>query len=233
MANWLTRMLPSWTRRTAEGAYRPGPYLLSDGWLSATAGRYPFDQASAIDVNVADFQRLFGPGGLIDAFTTEVLQTMAALNAQPIVFALSNPTSKAECTAEEAYQATEGRALFACGSPFAPVQWGDKTLVPRQGNNSYIFPGLGLGAIACGARHITDEMFLAAAQTLAAYVTPEDLQQGSLLPPLTSVREVSVHIAVAVAEVIFERGLATRSRPESLLDLVRGHVYDPRYTSYV
>lgn len=176
---------------------------------------------------------IIGVAAVGGAFTTEVLETMAEINPLPIVFALSNPTSKAECTAEEAYQATEGRALFACGSPFAPVQWGDKTLVPRQGNNSYIFPGLGLGAIACGARHITDEMFLAAAQTLAAYVTPEDLQQGSLLPPLTSVREVSVHIAVAVAEVIFERGLATRSRPESLLDLVRGHVYDPRYTSYV
>ena len=176
---------------------------------------------------------IIGVAAVGGAFTTEVLQTMAALNAQPIVFALSNPTSKAECTAEEAYQATEGRALFACGSPFAPVQYNGTTLVPRQGNNSYIFPGLGLGAIACGAKHITDEMFLAAAQTLAAYVTPEDLQQGSLLPPLTSVREVSVHIAVAVAEVIFERGLATRSRPESLLDLVRGHVYDPRYTSYV
>jgi len=176
---------------------------------------------------------IIGVAAVGGAFTTEVLETMAEINPLPIVFALSNPTSKAECTAEEAYQATEGRALFACGSPFAPVQWSDKTLVPRQGNNSYIFPGLGLGAIACGARHITDEMFLAAAQTLAAYVTPEDLQQGSLLPPLTSVREVSVHIAVAVAEVIFERGLATRSRPESLLDLVRGHVYDPRYTSYV
>ena len=176
---------------------------------------------------------IIGVAAVGGAFTTEVLQTMAALNAQPIVFALSNPTSKAECTAEEAYQATEGRALFACGSPFAPVQYNGTTLVPRQGNNSYIFPGLGLGAIACGAKHITDEMFLAAAQTLAAYVTPEDLQQGSLLPPLTSVREVSVHIAVDVAEVIFERGLATRSRPESLLDLVRGHVYDPRYTSYV
>jgi len=176
---------------------------------------------------------LIGVAAVGGAFTTEVLEAMAAINPQPIIFALSNPTSKAECTAEEAYHDTKGHALFACGSPFPPVQCCGKTMVPRQGNNSYIFPGLGLGAIACGATRITDEMFLAAAKTLAAYVTPADLQQGSLLPPLTSVREVSVHIAVAVAEVIFERGLATRSRPENLMELVRAHVYDPHYPSYM
>jgi malate dehydrogenase (oxaloacetate-decarboxylating)(NADP+) len=176
---------------------------------------------------------IIGVAAVGGAFSTEVLETMAEINPLPIIFALSNPTSKAECTAEEAYHATQGRALFACGSPFAPVQCNGKTLVPRQGNNAYIFPGLGLGAIACGAKHITDEMFLAAAHTLAASVTPEDLQQGSLLPPLTSVREVSVRIAVAVAEVIFDQGLASKSRPEDLLALVRAHVYDPRYVSYV
>ena len=176
---------------------------------------------------------IIGVAAVGGAFSTEVLQTMAEINPLPIIFALSNPTSKAECTAEEAYHATQGRALFACGSPFDAVQCNGKTLVPRQGNNAYIFPGLGLGAIACGAKHITDEMFLAAAHTLAASVTPEDLQQGSLLPPLTRVREVSVQIAVAVAEVIFDQGLASKSRPEDLLSLVRAHVYDPRYVSYV
>jgi malate dehydrogenase (oxaloacetate-decarboxylating)(NADP+) len=184
-------------------------------------------------VNALRPTAIIGVAAVGGAFTTEVLEAMATINPLPIIFALSNPTSKAECTAEEAYQATQGRAQFACGSPFAPVQWGDKTLVPRQGNNSYIFPGLGLGAIACGAARITDEMFLAAAHTLAAYVTPADLMQGSLLPPLTSVREVSVHIAVAVAEVIFERGLASRSRPENLMELVRAHVFDTHYPSYV
>jgi malate dehydrogenase (oxaloacetate-decarboxylating)(NADP+) len=176
---------------------------------------------------------IIGVAAVGGAFSTEVLETMAEINPLPIVFALSNPTSKAECTAEEAYHATQGRALFACGSPFDAVQCNGKTLVPRQGNNAYIFPGLGLGAIACGAKHITDEMFLAAARTLAASVTPEDLQQGSLLPPLTRVREVSVQIAVAVAEVVFDQGLASKSRPEDLLSLVRAHVYDPRYVSYV
>lgn len=184
-------------------------------------------------VNTLRPSAIIGVAAVGGAFTTEVLEAMAAINPLPIIFALSNPTSKAECTAEEAYLATQGRALFACGSPFAPVQYGGKTLVPRQGNNSYIFPGLGLGAVACGATRITDEMFLAAAHTLAAYVTPADLKQGSLLPPLTSVREVSVHIAVAVAEVIFERGLASRSRPENLMELVRAHVFDTHYPSYV
>jgi len=148
------------------------------------------------------------------------------------VFALSNPTSKAECTAEQAYQGTFGRALFACGSPFAPVQFAGKTLVPRQGNNCYIFPGVGLGAIACGATRITDEMFLAAAHTLASQVTPADLDQGSLFPPLANTREVSALIAVAVAEVAYQRGLAAKPRPGDMRALVQAHVYDPHYPSY-
>jgi malate dehydrogenase (oxaloacetate-decarboxylating)(NADP+) len=173
---------------------------------------------------------IIGVAAVGGTFTPEVLAAMAEINAHPIVFALSNPTSKAECTAAQAYEGTQGRALFACGSPFLPVQYAGKTLVPRQGNNSYIFPGVGLGAIACGATRITDEMFLAAAQTLAAHVTPADLAQGSLFPPLANAREVSVHIAVAVAEVAFSRGLARQHRPADVIALVRSHVYDPHYS---
>lgn len=166
------------------------------------------------------------------AFTPEVLRAMSDCNARPIVFALSNPTSKAECTAEQAYTGTDGRALFACGSPFAPVSVGGKTLVPRQGNNSYVFPGVGLGAIACGATRIIDEMFLAAAHTLAAQVTLADLDQGSLYPPLAHIREVSAQIAAAVAEVAYQRGLAARSRPADVLEYVREQMYDPHYPGY-
>jgi malate dehydrogenase (oxaloacetate-decarboxylating)(NADP+) len=176
---------------------------------------------------------IIGVAAVGGTFTPEVLRAMAGLNERPIVFALSNPTSKAECTAEQAYQGTDGRALFACGSPFLPLDFKGKRLVPRQGNNSYIFPGVGLGAIACGATRITDEMFLAAARTLAAQVTPADLEQGSLFPPLGNTREVSARIAVAVAEVAYERGLAAKSRPEDMMALVQGHVYDPHYPSYV
>ena len=182
--------------------------------------------------------KILRPTGIIGvsaaggAFTPEVLRAMADCNARPIVFALSNPTSKAECTAEQAYSGTDGRALFAGGSPFAPVSVGGKMLVPRQGNNSYIFPGIGLGAIACGATRIVDEMFLAAAHTLAAQVTPADLEQGSLYPSLTHTREASAKIAAAVAEVAYQRGLAAKPRPADVLEYVREQMYDPHYPSY-
>ncbi len=175
---------------------------------------------------------IIGVAAVGDTFTPEVLRAMTDCNTRPIVFALSNPHSKAECTAEQAYTGTDGRALFACGSPFAPVPVGTKTLVPRQGNNSYIFPGVGLGAIVCGATRIVDEMFLAAANTLAAQVTPADLDQGSLYPPLANIRDVSAHIGAAVAEVAYRRGLAANPRPDNLLEHVRKQMYDPHYPSY-
>jgi malate dehydrogenase (oxaloacetate-decarboxylating)(NADP+) len=176
---------------------------------------------------------IIGVAAVGGTFTEPVLRAMAEINRHPIVFALSNPTSKSECTAEQAYRWTGGRALFACGSPFEPVTLDGRTHVPRQGNNSYIFPGVGLGAIACGARRVTDEMFLAAAEALAATVTQADLDQGSLYPPLASVREVSAQIAVAVARVAYRRGLATKPEPTDLLAFVRSQMYDPHYRSYV
>ena len=176
---------------------------------------------------------IIGVAAIGGTFTAEVLQTMAHLNARPIIFALSNPTSKAECTAEEAYRHTDGRALFACGSPFAPVQLNGHTLVPRQGNNSYIFPGVGLGAIASGARLITDNMFMSAARTLANLVTQSDLDQGSLYPALPRIREVSAHIAAAVAQIAYQHALAAGPVPNDLLAHVQSQVYDPRYCEYV
>jgi malate dehydrogenase (oxaloacetate-decarboxylating)(NADP+) len=172
---------------------------------------------------------IIGVAAVGGAFTPEVLQTMAQINDRPIVFALSNPTSKAECCAEEAYRHTGGRALFACGSPYDPVQLGGKTFVPRQGNNSYIFPGVGLGAIASGARLVTDEMFMAAAHTLANLVSEADIEQGSLYPALPRIREVSAHIAAAVADVAYQRGLATGQAPNDLIAYVQSQMYDPHY----
>jgi malate dehydrogenase (oxaloacetate-decarboxylating)(NADP+) len=176
---------------------------------------------------------IIGVAAVGGTFTREVLETMAALNERPIVFALSNPTSKSECSAEEAYRYTGGRALFACGSPYGPVRVGGTTLVPRQGNNSYIFPGVGLGAIASGAHRITDEMFMAAANALAGLVTADDLAQGSLYPALPRIREVSARIAATVAQVAYARDLATGEAPRDLLGHVRAHMYEPRYESYV
>src|ERR1700731_1251368 len=195
--------------------------------------RYAHDHAPISDfllaIETLKPTAIIGVAAVGGAFTPEVLQAMARINQRPIVFALSNPTSKAECSAEEAYRYTEGRALFACGSPYDPVQLDGKTFVPRQGNNSYIFPGVGLGAVASGSKLVTDEMFMAAAHTLAYLVTPEDIDQGSLYPSLPRIREVSAHIAASVAEVAYKRGLATAPKPNDLMGYIQSQMYDPRY----
>ena len=176
---------------------------------------------------------IVGVAAVGGSFTPEVLREMAAINARPIVFALSNPTSKSECTAIEAYRHTGGHALFACGSPFDPVVLNARTYVPRQGNNSYIFPGVGLGIIASRATRVTDDMFLAAAEALASLVHRSDLDQGSLYPPLAGIRDVSAHIAAAVAKVAYRDGLAGTPEPADVEAFVRSQMYDPRYRSYV
>ncbi len=176
---------------------------------------------------------VIGVAAVGGTFTQEVVAEMARINHRPIVFALSNPTSQAECTAAQAYQWSERRALFACGSPFDPVVLDGKTFVPRQGNNSYIFPGVGLGAIASRARRVTDEMFMAAAHSLAHLVTEADLEQGSLYPALPRIREVSVQIATAVANAAYNGGLAGKMKPRDVLADVQSQMYDPRYQSYL
>jgi len=189
------------------------------------------DFAAAVDA--LQPTAIIGVAAVGGTFTEAVLRSMAKFNKRPIVFALSNPTSKSECTAQEAYRWTEGRALFASGSPFDPVDYEGKRFVPRQGNNSYIFPGVGLGAIASRTRHVTDAMFLAAAEALAATVSEADLAQGSLYPPLIAVREVSARIGAAVAGVAYAQGIAAGPAPKDLLEYVRSRMYDPRYASYV
>jgi len=194
---------------------------------------HPFIPDFATAVEVLRPTAIIGVAAVAKTFTRPILEAMARFNERPIVFALSNPTSKSECTAQEAYEWTNGRALFACGSPFDPVTLNGRTFVPRQGNNSYIFPGVGLGTIACGARRVTDEMFSAAAWALARQVTETDIAQGSLYPALSRVREVSAHIATAVAKVAYDQALATRPRPDDLFSYIRSEMYDPRYRSYV
>lgn len=191
---------------------------------------------------IANFQQAvesLRPTGIIgvstapQTFTQPILAAMAACNERPIVFALSNPTSKSECTAEQAYRWTDGRAVFASGSPFAPVTVGDQSFVPGQGNNAYIFPGVGLGVIAAGARCVTDEMFFVAAQALAQQVTADDLAVGRVFPALSRIREVSLHIAAAVADVAYARGLTQAAKPTDLVAHIRSLMYEPEYPRYV
>jgi malate dehydrogenase (oxaloacetate-decarboxylating)(NADP+) len=175
---------------------------------------------------------IIGVSGMPRTFTQPVVETMARLNRRPIIFALSNPTSKSECTAEEAYRWTEGRAIFASGSPFKPVAYQGKTFVPGQGNNAYVFPGVGLGVIASQATRVTNEMFFVAAKTLAGMVAEKDYAQGRIYPDLRRIREVSAAIAAAVADVVFQRGLTTMKRPADLPGHIKAQMYDPTYMEY-
>ncbi len=175
---------------------------------------------------------IIGVSTIPKSFDRQVIEAMSALNERPIVFALSNPTSKSECTAEEAYAWSNGRAVFASGSPFPPCAVGSKVMIPGQANNCYIFPGVGLGIVAAEAKHATDRMFARAAQALASAAREEDLEVGRVFPELKRIREVSARIGVAVAEVAFESGLAGAKRPASLSELVESKMWLPNYECF-
>lgn len=172
---------------------------------------------------------LIGATGTPNTFTREVIELMSRINERPTIFALSNPTSRAECTAEQAYAWSHGKAIFASGSPFAAVDLDGKTYKPGQGNNVYIFPGIGLAAVISKARTITEDMFLLAARCLARQVSDADLQRGTIYPPLKNIREVSLQIAIAVANHAWDHGLAQAPQPDNLEQTIRDYMYDPKY----
>jgi malate dehydrogenase (oxaloacetate-decarboxylating)(NADP+) len=175
---------------------------------------------------------IVGLSGQPGSFSKEVVEAVSAVNKRPIIFALSNPTSKAECTAEQAYRWSKGKAIFASGSPFDAVKFGNKIHVPGQGNNVYIFPGVGLGAIVSRTRRVTDEMFLAASHSLASQVTDTDLTRGSVYPSLSRIREVSALIAYEVAKIAWSQGLTEHEEPEDIMAEIRKHMFQPIYPHY-
>jgi len=175
---------------------------------------------------------LIGAAAIPKVFTPEIIREMATNNEKPIIFALSNPTSKAECTAEEAYNNSDGRAVFASGSPFPVFEGFGKRYEPGQGNNAYIFPGASLGVIATGIYHISDAVFLSAAEALAEMVTDKDLDVGRLYPPLQNIREISLKIATKIAEEAYEDGTAsTYPEPKDKEQFIKSTLYDYNYDS--
>ena len=176
---------------------------------------------------------LIGASGIAGNFTEDIIREMHRHCEHPIVFALSNPTSKSECTASQAYHWTDGQAIFASGSPFPPVRLEGRIFIPGQGNNMFIFPGIGLGAIVCGATKITDEMFHTAARTLAHMVTDEELAAGTLYPDLGKIRQISLAIASAVCRLAWDNGLARYEEPDDIREQVRRCMWHPQYRPYI
>jgi len=197
----------------------------------------PFAQDHAPISVFADAVKALRPTGIIGVstvpklFNQQVIEAMAEINERPIIFPYSNPTSRSECTAEEAYRWSQGRAIFASGSPFPPVEVAGKTFVPGQGNNVYIFPAMGMAIFATEAKRVTEEMFIVAARAVAEQVTDQSLSTGLIYPPQSQILKASLHVATRVAEYIFDKNLARVSRPNDIGALIRARAYRPVYST--
>jgi len=198
-----------------------------------------FQQPFALDDtpvdHFVDAVKALRPTGIIGVstvpklFNQAVIEAMAEINERPIIFPYSNPTSRSECTAEEAYRWSNGRAIFASGSPFPPVEIAGKTMIPGQGNNVYIFPAMGMAVFATEATRITDEMFIVAARAVAEQVTDANLASGLIYPPQSRILAASEYAATKVAEHIFDKGLARVERPKDVAALIQSRAYRPLY----
>jgi malate dehydrogenase (oxaloacetate-decarboxylating)(NADP+) len=196
----------------------------------------PFALDQAPIAGFVDAVKAIRPTGIIGVstvpklFSREVITAMAEINERPIIFPYSNPTSRSECTAEEAYRWSDGRAVFASGSPFPPVEIGGRHFVPGQGNNVYIFPAMGMAVFATEATRVTEQMFIVAAQAVAEQVSEQNLSTGLIYPPQSRILEASLHVAERVAGYIFDQGLARVPRPDDVGALVRARTYRPTFT---
>jgi malate dehydrogenase (oxaloacetate-decarboxylating)(NADP+) len=169
---------------------------------------------------------IIGVSGQPKVFTESVCTNMAANTEKPIIFPMSNPTHKAECSFADAYKWTKGKVIFASGSPFPTITDGDKVVKPAQGNNAYIFPGVALGVIATKCINIPDSFFITAAKALADMVSPEMIEAGTLFPPLQDIQKCSKIIACAVGESAYKMGLATAMQPKNMMDLIESCMFD-------
>ena len=210
--------------------------LLVNSRTDLTDFQKPFAQDRAPVSTFVEAVRALRPTGIIGVsavpklFSREVIEAVSEINARPIIFPYSNPTSRSECTAEEAYSWSGGRAVFASGSPFPPVEFAGRRFVPGQGNNVYIFPAMGMAVFATEATRVTEEMFLVAAKAVAEQVTEENLTTGLIYPPQSRILDASLHVAERVATYIFDKGLARVARPDDVGSLIRTRAYRPVYS---
>jgi malate dehydrogenase (oxaloacetate-decarboxylating)(NADP+) len=211
--------------------------LLVASRTDLAAFQKPFMRDHAPVATFVEAVKALRPTGIIGVstvpklFNQQVIEAMAEINGRPIIFPYSNPTSRSECTAEEAYCWSGGRAVFASGSPFPPVEFAGRRFVPGQGNNVYIFPAMGMAVFATEATRVTDDMFIVAAQAVAEQVSEENLSTGLIYPPLGHILAASLHVAERVAAWIFDHGLARVPRPDDVGALIRDRVYRPVYRS--
>ncbi len=175
---------------------------------------------------------IIGVSTIGGAFTKEVVEAMSQINERPVIFALSNPTEHAECTAIQAYQWSNGKAIYAAGVPFAPVHLNKQTFMPGQANNFFIFPAIGMAVFATKAKRVTDEMFIEAAHAVASQVPTDLLKQGLMYPLQSNILEVEIQTATRVAKLVFDSNLAQVERPHDIETFIRNHVYKPEYQTF-
>jgi malate dehydrogenase (oxaloacetate-decarboxylating)(NADP+) len=176
---------------------------------------------------------IIGVSTIGGAFTQKVVEAMSRINERPVILALSNPTEHAECTAEQAYNWSLGKAIYAAGVQFPPVNYKGQTRLPSQANNFYIFPAVGMAIFATQARRVTDEMFIEAAAAVADQVSAEQLKQGLLYPLQSNILETEIKTAARVAALVFDSNLSRVDRPANMETFIRQHVYKPEYQSLI
>jgi malate dehydrogenase (oxaloacetate-decarboxylating)(NADP+) len=172
---------------------------------------------------------IIGVSTIGGAFNQKVIEAMARINERPVILALSNPTEHAECTPEQAYTWSKGKAIYAAGVQFEPVHYNGQTFLPGQANNFYIFPAIGMAIFATQAKRVTDEMFIEAGQAVADQVPSDLLKQGLLYPLQSNILETEIQTAARVAKLVFDLGLARVARPADMVSFIRQQVYKPEY----